>query len=314
MNSDIEKDEQYGWVVSQEEAGERLDKWLLQQLDDPAYSRTQVQEWIKSGAVTVNQITVKSNYKTNASDQIELELPEPESLEIEAEDIPLDVLYEDADVIVINKIRGMVVHPAVGHRSGTVVNALLHHCKDLSGINGVMRPGIVHRIDKDTSGLMMAAKNDLAHLSLTNQLKEHTVIRKYIAIVHGNISHHTGTIDAPIGRDQADRKKFVVTDKNSKHAITHFAVIERLGDYSVVELQLETGRTHQIRVHMKYIGHPLVGDPQYGLAKAKGLQFKGQALHAVAIGFVHPRSEEKLLFDSELPADMKYLLQQLRSR
>jgi len=228
------------------------------------------------------------------------------------EDIPLDIAYEDHDVVVINKPRGMVVHPAPGHSSGTVVNALMYHCKDLSGINGELRPGIVHRIDKDTSGLLMAAKHDQAHASLAAQLKDHSVTRKYIAIVHGNIAHDHGTIDAPIGRDAGDRKMYTVTDKNSKHAVTHFMVLERFGDYSMVELKLETGRTHQIRVHMKFIGHPLVGDPMYG--RSKGMQMDGQALHAAVLGFVHPMTEKYLEFEAPLPVDMEHLLDRLRTR
>jgi 23S rRNA pseudouridine1911/1915/1917 synthase len=232
-------------------------------------------------------------------------------LNIEPEPIPLDIVYEDADVIVVNKPRGMVVHPAPGHYTGTLVNALLHHCRDLSGINGVLRPGIVHRIDKDTSGLLMAAKNDKAHLSLAGQLKAHTVTRKYIAVVHGNVAHDRGTIDAPIGRDPSDRQRFTVTGKNGKEAVTHFIVLDRIQDYSVLELKLETGRTHQIRVHMKYIGHPLVGDPMYG--RSKGNPIDGQALHAGVLGFAHPADGRYLEFAAELPEDMKHLLDVLRT-
>ncbi len=250
--------------------------------------------------------------KVLEGNRVVLQIPEPEEAAIVPENIPLEVIYEDSDLIVINKKRGMVVHPAPGHSSGTLVNALMYHCKDLSGINGLIRPGIVHRIDKDTTGLLMAAKNDLAHISLAEQLKEHTVTRKYIALVHGNLPHEQGTIDAPIGRDLNDRKLFAVTDRNSRHAVTHFHVLERLGDYTVVELQLETGRTHQIRVHMKYIGHPLAGDPVYGRNKTVAL--KGQALHAALLGFTHPRSGERLEFEMPLPADFEYVLSSLRSR
>jgi 23S rRNA pseudouridine1911/1915/1917 synthase len=241
-------------------------------------------------------------------------LPEPEPLEAFPEDIPIDVVYEDSDVIVINKPRGMVVHPAAGHPNGTVVNALLHHCKDLSGINGVMRPGIVHRIDKDTSGLLMVAKNDLAHASLAEQLKEHTVTRKYSALVYGVMQHDKGTIDAPIGRANHDRKLYVVTEKNSKHAVTHFAVSERFDEYTLLELKLETGRTHQIRVHMKYISHPLVGDPVYGGKSGRTLGMKGQALHAEVLGFNHPRTGEYLEFSVPIPEDMEHSLSILRTR
>jgi 23S rRNA pseudouridine1911/1915/1917 synthase len=255
---------------------------------------------------------VKANYKVSQGDRIALTIPAPSVVEIVPEDIPLDIAYEDRDVIVVNKPRGMVVHPAPGHVSGTLVNALMHHCKDLSGINGELRPGIVHRIDKDTTGLIMAAKNDKAHASLAAQLKEHSVNRRYLALVHGNISHDQGTIDAPIGRDPQDRKMYTVTDRNSKHAVTHFTVVERFGDYSLLELKLETGRTHQIRVHMKYIGHPLVGDPVYG--KSKGIKLNGQALHAAVLGFVHPASGQYLEFSAPMPEDMEELLTILKSR
>ncbi|SFD59830.1 23S rRNA pseudouridine1911/1915/1917 synthase [Paenibacillus catalpae] len=314
MSSNLfnESEELLEFEVSPERAGERIDKFVTDSLNEESISRTQVQDWIKSGAVHVNQNTVKSNYKVSSGDQVALRIPEPEDAAIAAENIPLNIVYEDSDVIVINKPRGMVVHPAAGHSSGTVVNALMYHCKDLSGINGVLRPGIVHRIDKDTSGLLMAAKNDLAHVSLAEQLKEHTVSRKYIALVHGNLPHDQGTIDAPIGRDQNDRKLFTVTDKNSKHSVTHFVVLERLGDYTIVELQLETGRTHQIRVHMKYIGYPLAGDPIYGRNKTVAL--KGQALHAALLGFKHPRTGEFLEFEAPIPADMEHVINSLRLR
>ena len=279
------------WEVTAESAGERIDKLVTETLEEEV-SRSQVQIWIKEGCVSVNGAPVKSNHKVQLGDRVEVGIPEPVELSVEPEPVPLDIVYQDADVVVVNKARGMVVHPAPGHHSGTVVNALLYHCRDLSGINGVLRPGIVHRIDKDTSGLLMAAKNDHAHGSLAAQLKDHTVTRKYIAIVYGNIPHDKGTIDAPIGRDAADRKLFTVTDRNSKKAVTHFAVLERIGSFTVLELKLETGRTHQIRVHMKYIGHPLVGDPAYGRVKEKNQGIEGQALHAAVLGFVHPRTEE----------------------
>ncbi|WP_336786317.1 RluA family pseudouridine synthase [Paenibacillus sp. MMO-177] len=315
MSSNLfnENEELLEFEAAPEQAGERIDKFVTDSLNEDSISRTQVQEWIKSGAVLVNQNTVKPNYKLSSGDQVAVRVPEPEDAAILAEDIPLDIVYEDADVIVINKPRGMVVHPAPGHSSGTVVNALMFHCKDLSGINGVLRPGIVHRIDKDTSGLLMAAKNDLAHVSLAEQLKDHSVSRKYIALVHGNLPHDQGTINAPIGRDQNDRKLFTVTDRNSKHAVTHFAVLERIADdYTIVELQLETGRTHQIRVHMKYIGYPLAGDPMYGRNKTVAL--KGQALHAAVLGFKHPRTGEFLEFEAPIPADMEHVINSLRLR
>lgn len=298
------------WTVEEQYASERIDKFITEALEEDV-SRTLVQQWVKDGHVKVNGKTIKPNYKLSEQDVISLRIPEPQGVELAAENIPLNVVYEDADVIVINKQRGLVVHPAPGHYSGTLVNALMYHCKDLSGINGELRPGIVHRIDKDTSGLIMSAKNDKAHASLAEQLKAHTVNRKYIALVHGNLQHDQGTIDAPIGRDSNDRKMYTVTEKNSKHAVTHFVVIERFGDFTLVELKLETGRTHQIRVHMKFIGHPLVGDPMYG--KSKGMLMDGQALHAAILGFKHPRTGEWLQFEAPIPADMENLLQTIRT-
>ncbi len=302
------------WTVDADRSGERIDKHVTEAIGDGTVSRSQVQEWIRQGAVTVGGAAVKPNAKVSAGDEIVVRFPEPEPVEAMPENIPLDIVYEDADVIVINKPRGMVVHPAVGHSSGTVVNALLYHCRDLSGINGMMRPGIVHRIDKDTSGLLMAAKNDLAHASLAEQLKAHTVIRRYCALVYGVLPHDKGTIDAPIGRDKHDRKMFAVTDRGSKRAVTHFTVAERFDDYTLVELRLETGRTHQIRVHMKYIGHPIVGDPMYGGRSGRSLGMVGQALHAGVLGFVHPRTGETLEFSVPLPEDMEHALRMLRSR
>ncbi|MFI2857510.1 RluA family pseudouridine synthase [Paenibacillus sp. JSM ZJ436] len=299
------------WQMSEKQAKLRLDKFLAEELTGTA-SRSQIQLWITDAHILVNGKPVKSNYKLAADDHVVLTVPEVQPVEIVPENIKLEVSYEDSDVIVVNKPRGMVVHPAAGHPSGTLVNALMYHCQDLSGINGELRPGIVHRIDKDTSGLIMAAKNDQAHASLAAQLKEHSVTRRYLAVVHGNISHDQGTIDAPIGRDSQDRKLYVVTDKNSKHAVTHFSVVERLGDYNLVELKLETGRTHQIRVHMKYIGHPLVGDPVYG--RSKGIKMNGQALHAAVLGFLHPQSGQYMEFTAPLPRDMEELLTALRSR
>ncbi|MWC27417.1 RluA family pseudouridine synthase [Paenibacillus sp. MMS18-CY102] len=300
------------WVVEGDAAGERLDKYVTDSFADSAVSRTQVQDWIKSGAVLVNGTVAKAKHRLDEGDVVFVDVPEPELAEIVAEPIPLHIVYEDEDVIVINKQRGLVVHPAPGHNSGTVVNALMYHCTDLSGINGSIRPGIVHRIDKDTTGLLMAAKNDAAHASLSEQLRAHTVTRKYIALVHGNMPHDRGTVDAPIGRDGRDRKMFTVTDKNSKHAVTHFSVIERLDDYTLLELQLETGRTHQIRVHMKYIGHPMAGDPMYGRSKTVALN--GQALHAAILGFKHPRTNEYLEFEAPIPEDMENVLHSLRQR
>jgi 23S rRNA pseudouridine1911/1915/1917 synthase len=307
-------EERIEWEVSEEHAGERLDKHVAEELGDDV-SRTQVQQWVKEGLVTVNGRAAKANTKLAPGDRIRVDIPEPEILEVLPEAIPLDVVYEDADVIVVNKPRGMVVHPAPGHTSGTLVNALLHHCRDLSGINGVLRPGIVHRIDKDTSGLIMAAKNDYAHQSLAAQLKAHSVTRKYTAIVHGQLEHRQGTVDAPIGRDEKDRKLYTVTSRNSKRAVTHFAVLELLPAHTLLELTLETGRTHQIRVHMKHIGHPLVGDPLYGSSRQRiDKRIQGQALHAGVLGFTHPRSGERLTFEVPMPDDMRELLELLRGR
>jgi 23S rRNA pseudouridine1911/1915/1917 synthase len=314
---DVEEDSldnRFEWTVEEQHAKERVDKHIAEVLADRPVSRSQVQEWIRVGAIRVNGQQVKSNAKLGAADHIIVIMPEPEPLEAQPENIPLEVIYEDSDVIVINKPRGMVVHPAVGHPNGTVVNALLYHCKDLSGINGVMRPGIVHRIDKDTSGLLMVAKNDLAHASLALQLKEHTVNRRYSALVYGVMHHDKGTVEAPIGRATHDRKLYIVTDKNSKHSITHFAVLERFEEYTLLELKLETGRTHQIRVHMKYIGFPLVGDPVYGGKSGRTLGMKGQALHAGVLGFKHPRTEEYLEFTVPIPEDMEHSLNILRTR
>lgn len=293
-------------IIPDEQAGERIDKVLSTLNAD--WSRTQVQQWIKDGNVLVNGQKPKTNYKCSANDKIEISIPEPEELDVVPEEMDLDIYYEDQDVLVVNKPKGMVVHPAAGHGTGTLVNGLMAHCKDLSGINGVMRPGIVHRIDKDTSGLLMVAKNDMAHESLVNQLMNKTVTRKYRAIVHGVIPHDYGTIDAPIARDPKDRQSMSVVD-NGKHAVTHFQVIERFRDFTLVECQLETGRTHQIRVHMKYIGYPLAGDPKYGPRKT--LDIGGQALHAGVLGFEHPRSGEYLEFEAPAPAYFKELVEKL---
>ncbi|ASV66021.1 RluA family pseudouridine synthase [Cytobacillus sp. FSL W7-1323] len=293
--------------VTDNQAGDRIDKVLANL--NAEWSRTQVQEWIKAGHVLVNGNKVKTNYKVVNEDHLDIIIPDPEPLDVVAEDMDLDIYYEDSDVLVVNKPRGMVVHPAVGHGTGTLVNGLLAHCKDLSGINGVMRPGIVHRIDKDTSGLLMVAKNDLAHEKLVEQLVNKTVTRKYKAIVHGVVNHDHGTIDAPIGRDTKDRQSMTVVD-GGKHAVTHFNVIDRFKDFTLIECQLETGRTHQIRVHMKYIGFPLAGDPKYGPRKT--LEFGGQVLHAGVLGFNHPRTDEYLEFTAPLPADFKQLIAMLK--
>ncbi|WP_066318286.1 RluA family pseudouridine synthase [Bacillus sp. FJAT-29814] len=295
-------------TILEQQKGDRIDK-VLSGLNEE-WSRTQVQQWIKDGHVLVNGQNVKTNYKCNYNDEIEIHIPDPEELDVVPEEMDLDIYYEDRDVLVVNKPKGMVVHPAPGHMTGTLVNGLMAHCKDLSGINGVLRPGIVHRIDKDTSGLLMVAKNDMAHESLVNQLVHKTVTRKYKAVVHGVIPHDVGTIDAPLGRDQKDRQSMAVVD-NGKHAVTHFRVLERFKDFTFVECQLETGRTHQIRVHMKYIGYPLAGDPKYGPKKT--IDFNGQVLHAGVLGFTHPRTAEYLEFEAPLPSDYEQLLKQLRN-
>lgn len=295
-------------VITEEHGKGRIDKVLSDINAD--WSRTQIQQWVKDGAVLVNEAIVKPNYKVKNGDTILVTEPELEELDIVAEDLALEIVYEDADVLVVNKPRGMVVHPAPGHSTGTLVNGLMHQVKDLSGINGVMRPGIVHRIDKDTSGLLMVAKNDQAHVSLVDQLVDKSVTRVYTALVHGHIPHDQGTIDAPIGRDPKDRQSMTVIDKG-KHAITHFKVLDRFGDFTLVECRLETGRTHQIRVHMKYIGYPLAGDPKYGPKKT--IDFAGQALHAGTIGFKHPRTGEYLEFTQPLPAEFEALIEKMRA-
>ncbi|TLS35262.1 RluA family pseudouridine synthase [Pseudalkalibacillus caeni] len=300
--------ENFTFKIDTQHKGQRLDKILPSFEDD--WSRTQVQQWIKDDLVKVNGDSVKGNYKVNEGDSISVSVPEPEPLEVVPEQMDLEILYEDQDVLVVNKPRGMVVHPAPGHYSGTLVNGLMAQIKDLSGINGILRPGIVHRIDKDTSGLLMVAKNDRAHESLVKQLQAKTVNRKYCAIVHGVVQHDVGTIDAPIGRDKEDRQSMTVTNENSKDAVTHFKVLERFSNYSYVECKLETGRTHQIRVHMKYIDHPVAGDPKYGPRKT--LPIQGQALHAGVLGFEHPVTGKWLEFEKEIPEDMVKLLENLR--
>ncbi|EEL69382.1 RluA family pseudouridine synthase [Bacillus mycoides] len=294
-------------TVAEEQKSERIDKFVAE--INSEWSRSQVQQWIKDAVVTVNGKSVKGNYKVKVNDEITVTIPEPEELDIQPEDMNLEVYYEDADVLVVNKPRGMVVHPAPGHTKGTLVNGLMHHCTDLSGINGVMRPGIVHRIDKDTSGLLMVAKNDVAHESLVNQLVAKTVTRRYKAIVHGVIPHDKGTIDAPIGRDKKERQSMTV-DENGKNAVTHFQVLDRFKDFTLVECRLETGRTHQIRVHMKYIGYPLAGDPKYGPKKT--LDMNGQALHAGILGFDHPRTGEYIEFEAPIPEVFEEALNILR--
>ena len=299
-------------ILTLDRSGERLDAALARLV--PEMSRSQAQRLIEQGAVTCGGRPVKKNEKLQPGDTLTLTLPEVQETALEAQQIPLDVCYEDADVIVVNKPKGLVVHPAPGHPDGTLVNALLAHCGDsLSGIGGERRPGIVHRIDKDTSGLIIAAKNDFAHASLAAQLKDHSLARTYVCIVCGNIREDSGVIDAPIGRHPADRKKMAVTEKNSRSAVTHWRVLERFGGYTLVECRLETGRTHQIRVHMAYRGHPILGDMVYGHKKPE-LGQDSQCLHARELTFVHPRSGERVTVSCGLPEYFTQLLQKLRGR
>ena len=285
--------------VTAEHNGDRLDKFISDSCPD--LTRSAAVNLIEKGLVAVNGNSQSKKYKLSAGDIISLEIPEPVEYEAQPENIPLDIVYEDNDLLVVNKPKGMVVHPAPGNYSGTLVNALLYHCKDsLSGINGVLRPGIVHRIDKDTSGLLIVAKNDFAHQSLALQIKEHSFTREYEAVVVGGIKDENGTVNAPIGRHPIDRKKMTVTEKNSRNATTHYSVINRYNGYTHIRCVLETGRTHQIRVHMAYIGHPVAGDTVYGNKKGDK-RLNGQCLHAKKIGFIHPRTQKYMEFDSELP-------------
>lgn len=294
------------WIV--EVGGTRLDKYVSEVSE---LSRTRVQELAKDGKIFVNDKAEKPSYKVEEGDRICCEVPEDEELDVQAENIPLDILYEDADIIVINKPKGMVVHPAPGNYSGTLVNALLYHCQDLSGINGTKRPGIVHRIDKDTTGCLVICKNDFSHTNIAKQLENKTCHREYIALVEGNIANEAGMIDAPIGRDRRDRQKMCVTPTNSKEARTHFVVKERFQHYTLLECSLETGRTHQIRVHMKYINHPVVGDEKYG-KKCKWMDTQGQCLHAYRLTLKHPRTHETLTFTAPLPSYFTNLLDMIR--
>lgn len=294
--------------IGEEESGIRIDKFLSYHIEGK--SRSYIQNIIEGNHVLVNEKNIKSNYKLRTGDKIKVLVPEPMELNLTPEDIPLDILYEDQDVIVVNKPQGMVVHPAVGNYNGTLVNALLNHCSDLSGINGIIRPGIVHRIDKDTSGVLVVAKNDNAHNKLSEQFKEHSMKREYYALIEGVIKQDSGTIEAPLGRHPIDRIKFAVVS-SGKAAITHYEVIERFKNSTLIKCTLETGRTHQIRVHMSHIGHPLVGDPLYGYKKQR-FKLKGQVLHAKTLGFMHPTKGVFMEFQSPLPKYFTDLLNILR--
>lgn len=298
-------------LVAEVEDSLRIDKYLSLQFED--LSRSYLQKILKDGGVFVNGKPVKSNYKVAGGDRISLEVPEAVEPEILAEEMELNILYEDRDIILINKPKGMVVHPAAGHFSGTLVNGLMAHCRgDLSGINGVMRPGIVHRIDMDTTGVLIVCKNDKAHNAIAEQLKVHSITRKYYAIVHGVLKEDSGTVNAPIGRHPTDRKKMCINEKNGKPAVTHYRVLERFSRYTYVECQLETGRTHQIRVHMASIGHPLLGDQVYGPAKPGFGGLQGQTLHAGVLGIIHPSTSQYMEFSAPLPAYFQDLLEKLR--
>ena len=299
-------------VVDESDKNTRLDKYIADETE--GYSRSFIQKLIKEKSVTVNGKSIKPNYNVNTSDNIDINIPKLIEPQIEAENIPLDILYEDDDIIVINKPKGMVVHPAAGHYSGTLVNALMYHCKDnLSGINGVLRPGIVHRIDMDTTGVLVVCKNDFSHNSIAQQLSVHSITRKYNAIVYNAIKEQDGTVDAPIGRSTVNRKKMAIDNKNGRRAVTHYHVIENLGKYSYIECQLETGRTHQIRVHMASIGHALLGDEVYSSAKSP-YKLQGQTLHARVLGFIHPRTNKYIEFEAPLPDYFEKVLSDLRSK
>lgn len=298
------------YCVSEKECGLRIDRYLAEKNTD--LSRSYIQKLLKNQEISVNGIPVKANYKVQQEDQILLTVPELTEPDILPEDIPLDILYEDEDLMVVNKPKGMVVHPSAGHLSGTLVNAILYHCQGhLSGINGIMRPGIVHRIDMDTTGAILVCKSDFAHRDLAEQLKEHSIKRRYRAIVSGNLKEDTGRIEGPIGRHPIDRKKMAINYKNGKDAVTHYQVLERFRNATYVECRLETGRTHQIRVHMASKGHPLLGDQVYGSAR-NPYHLQGQALHAMILGFVHPRTGEYMEFEAPLPEYFIKLLEKLR--
>ena len=298
------------FTVDPAQAGERIDRFLCARMTD--FTRSAIQKIMEDGKVEVGGVSVTKNYKLRAGDKIAVQIPQAKELDVLPQNIPLDIRYEDDDLLVVNKEKGMVVHPAPGNPDGTLVNALLYYCKgSLSGINGVIRPGIVHRIDKDTSGLLIVAKNDFAHLSLAEQIQSHRFRRVYQSVVYGRFQTESGTVDAPIGRHPTDRKKMAVTQKNAKSAVTHFFVEHQYRDFTHVRLQLETGRTHQIRVHMAYIGHPVAGDPVYGPKKVI-TSLNGQCLHAGSIAFLHPRTRQHIEIESELPAYFTTFLRGLR--
>lgn len=298
------------FTVASDTVSVRIDRYLTEQC--PELSRSYIQKLLKDQKVKADHKTVKANYKVQPGQEIVVEIPDAEPLDIQPEDIPLDILYEDPYLLVVNKPKGMVVHPAAGHTGGTLVNAVMAHCgENLSGINGVLRPGIVHRIDKDTTGALLVCKTDEVHRSLAEQLKEHSIKRRYRAIVRGNLKEDTGTIEGPIGRHPTDRKKMAINYKNGKDAVTHYKVLERFGQYTYVECRLETGRTHQIRVHMSSIGHPLLGDTVYGSGKDP-FHLEGQTLHAMILGFIHPATGEYMEFSAPLPEYFLKLLEKLR--
>lgn len=297
------------FTIDEEKVGIRLDSFLSDSLE--GQSRSYIQKLIEQNAVLVNEKGSKSNYKLRKNDVIEVQIPEPVPLDVKAEEIALNIVYEDKDIIVINKPQGMVVHPAHGNYTGTIVNALLSHCDSLSGINGVMRPGIVHRIDKDTSGIIVIAKNNEAHASLSEQLKEHSITRCYNALVEGRVKNDTGTIETLIGRNPKDRKEMAIVARNGKRAVTHYKVLESFDSFTLIEARLETGRTHQIRVHMSSIGHPIVGDLVYGYKKQR-FETKGQLLHARILGFIHPSTGKYMEFEAPLPDYFENILKKLR--
>lgn len=292
-----------------EDAGTRADVFLAAKL---GVSRSNMQKLLEDGRVKRGEKIIKANYKVRASEMFVVDIPEPEPIEAVPENIPLDIIYEDDDVVVLNKARGMVVHPAPGNYTGTLVNALLYHCSNLSGINSAIRPGIVHRLDKDTSGIMIVAKNDAAHISLSQQIQSKTAVRTYLAVVRGNIKTDSGTIETQIARDKTDRKKMAVVKEGGRDAITDYEVLERFGKYTLVRCKLRTGRTHQIRVHMEYLGYPLVGDPKYSPMKTP-FGIKGQALHSHTLEFTHPRTGERMKFEAPLPEDMHKIITRLHN-